>query len=75
MTLPGNLAYQRINKVAQYEMKNERDELAKLCSLHLNAIDQLLMISKHIISKLMGVVQQAINNELPPSNEPIIDVK
>ena len=44
-----------INKVAQYEMKNECDELAKLCTLHSNAIEQLLMISKHIISKLYNL--------------------
>jgi TetR/AcrR family transcriptional regulator, cholesterol catabolism regulator len=44
-----------INKVAQYEIKSEHDELAKLCTLHSNAIDQLLMISKHIISKLYNL--------------------
>lgn len=41
-----------IYKVAQYELKNEFDELDKLFSLHSNAIDQLLVISKHIASKL-----------------------
>ena len=41
-----------IYKVAQYELKNEFDELDRLFSLHSNAIDQLLFISKHIASNL-----------------------
>jgi TetR/AcrR family transcriptional regulator, cholesterol catabolism regulator len=44
-----------INKVAQYEMQSELDELTKLCTLYSNAIDQLFMISKHIISKLYNL--------------------
>lgn len=40
-----------INKVAQYELKSERDELSQLYTIHPNAIDQLLLISKYIVSK------------------------
>ena len=40
-----------IFKVSQYEFRNECDELDKLCSLYPNAIDQLLIISKYIVSK------------------------
>jgi hypothetical protein len=41
-----------IYKVTQFELKNECVELDKLCDIHSNAYDQLLIISKYIVRKL-----------------------
>jgi TetR/AcrR family transcriptional regulator, cholesterol catabolism regulator len=40
-----------ICKVILFEQENELTELDKLCSLHTNAIDQLLSMSRYIVNK------------------------
>lgn len=44
--------YDVVLKVTQHEIKSEFDELDKICDLQTNAISQLLVVSKSVISKL-----------------------
>jgi TetR/AcrR family transcriptional regulator, cholesterol catabolism regulator len=44
-----------VYRVAQYELKNEYEELQKLIGLYSNAIDQLLNISKYLLGKLQNL--------------------
>jgi TetR/AcrR family transcriptional regulator, cholesterol catabolism regulator len=44
-----------VYRVAQYELKNECEELQKLIDLYSNAIDQLLNISKYLFGKLQNL--------------------
>lgn len=44
-----------IEEVTKHEIKTEREEINKLCIAYPNAIDQLLIISKYIVSRLHNI--------------------
>lgn len=44
-----------VYKVAQFEIKNEFNELKKLCIRHEHVIDELLIISKYIIQRNFSI--------------------